>query len=168
MGVGVEPLVRRAVWIIAPAHTAGVFHSVGPKDIVTSDSLGDRGHTSSMQEKRRAKSPTSSEKPPHKSRTFHPHRVVNKYLLDTKYVHRETVTRLLGPKEETLTSVLFSTATWPQFLEPSAKSLRLSCGDNSAFQTDTKLLVNDKQCVHRRVHWTLPLCLYAAVCNAEK
>lgn len=50
--LGIEALVRCAAGVISPAHTTGVFHSIGSQHIVTPHSLWDPwGHVSFMKDK---------------------------------------------------------------------------------------------------------------------
>ena len=127
--LGVEALVHCAAGVVALAHAAGIFRSIGPQDVVTPHSLWDpRGHGSFMKDNTTgAKSQTF----PRRVEKFHQHGRVNKYLLDTQYVHCETVKLCFCPKETfswQTQPVLFGIATQLSCLEPWITPIGLSCG----------------------------------------
>lgn len=99
--LGIEAPVRRAVRVVPPAHTAGIFGGIGSEDEVTADSLEDpRGHRSFMKEKTRGEESRAAggKRPPRHGRKFRQRGWVRRYFSDARYTRSETETLLRGVK----------------------------------------------------------------------
>lgn len=154
--------MRCAAGVISPAHTAGVFHSIGSQHIVTPHSLWDRrGHMSFMKDKTTgAKSQTFSRRVESFTNTGE---LTNIYWIPSMCTARLSTTLPSKGGELRMANIPLSSLAFLHDCPTLSPELNLSgchAGDVGKFQTDIKHLAQMTSNVASRISTGIRLVLF--------